>query len=240
MRGRRRVPKPPTRMRATFVLAESDQRWARWSRIPFMVIREVYLGYLKVFLAWQDQLLVAGSVFEGEEVVVGTSEGCESCGGVQDRWVVVLLNWQEEVGVVVVKVSRRAVRKGSGSFTRWWCLDRAALSIATRVLSSGSLPRVDQDTNRLHRESKPPVATQIDASRRARRDIATVFFLSCSCYYYGASEVSHLIHHDIHRNRRYCTLNIAGPSKLNIINTGPGRVYPPYSTTRAGAQPACP
>ena len=46
-----------------------------------MVIREVYLGYLKVFLAWQDQLLQAGSVFEE----VGTSEGCESCGGVQDR-----------------------------------------------------------------------------------------------------------------------------------------------------------
>ena len=72
-----------------------------------MVIREVYLGYLKVFLAWQDQLLVAGSVFEGEEVVVGTSEGCESCGGVQDRWVVVLHNWQEErqvgIGVVVVE-----------------------------------------------------------------------------------------------------------------------------------------
>ena len=65
MRGRRRVPKPPTRMRATFVLAESDQRWARWSRIPFMVIREVYSGYLNVFLAWQDQLLVAGSVFGG-------------------------------------------------------------------------------------------------------------------------------------------------------------------------------
>lgn len=99
------MPKPPTRMRATFVLAEGDQRWAHWSRIPFMVIREVYLGYLKVFLAWQDQLLLAGSVFEREEVVEGTSEGCESCGGVQDRWVVVLLNWQEErqeeVGVVV-------------------------------------------------------------------------------------------------------------------------------------------
>jgi hypothetical protein len=28
-------------------------------------------------------------------------------------------------------------------------------------------------------------------------------------------------------------LNIACPSKLNIINIGPGRVYPPYSTTRA-------
>ena len=85
-------------MRATFVLAEGDQRWARWSRIPFMVIREVYLGYLKVFLAWQDQLLQAGSVFE-EDVVVGTSEGRESCGGVQDRWVVVLHNWQEERSV---------------------------------------------------------------------------------------------------------------------------------------------
>jgi hypothetical protein len=69
-----------------------------------MVIREVYLGYLKVFLAWQDQLLEAGSVFEE---VVGMSERCESCGGVQDRWVVVLHNWQEErqvgIGVVVVE-----------------------------------------------------------------------------------------------------------------------------------------
>lgn len=71
-----------------------------------MVIREVYLGYLKVFLAWQDQLLLAGSVFE-VVVVVGTSEGSESCGGVQDRRVMVLLNWQEERqeegGVVVVE-----------------------------------------------------------------------------------------------------------------------------------------
>jgi hypothetical protein len=69
-----------------------------------MVIKEVCLGYLKVFLAWQDQLLEAGSVFEG---VVGMSERCESCGGVQDRWMVVLRNWQEEVeveiGVVVVE-----------------------------------------------------------------------------------------------------------------------------------------
>jgi len=39
-------------------------------------------------------------VFE-EEVVVGMSEGCESCGGVQDLWMVVLLNWQEEVEVEV-------------------------------------------------------------------------------------------------------------------------------------------
>jgi hypothetical protein len=85
-------------MRAAFVLAESDQMWARRSRIPFMMIRGAYLGYLKVFLAWQDQLLQAGSVFEEEVVVVvvETSEGCESCGGVQDRWVVVLRNWQEE------------------------------------------------------------------------------------------------------------------------------------------------
>jgi hypothetical protein len=68
-----------------------------------MVIREVYLGYLKVFLAWQDQLLQVGSVFEE----VGRSEGFESCGGVQDRWIVVLHNWQEErqveIGVVVVE-----------------------------------------------------------------------------------------------------------------------------------------
>jgi len=57
-----------------------------------------------VFLGWQDQLLQAGSVFEE---VVGMSERCESCGGVQDRWVVVLRNWQEdgqvEFGVVVVE-----------------------------------------------------------------------------------------------------------------------------------------
>ena len=115
-----------------------------------MVIREVYLGYLKVFLAWQDQLLQAGSVFEE----VGTSEGCESCGGVQDRWMVVLRNWQEErqveVGIVVVKYQEGRSERAAGSFTRWWlCLDRAALSIATRVLSSGSLPRsqYNQDTN---------------------------------------------------------------------------------------------
>lgn len=71
-----------------------------------MVIREVYLGYLKVFLAWQDQLLQAGSVFE-EVVEVERSEGFESCGGVQDWWIMVLHNWQEErqveIGVVVVK-----------------------------------------------------------------------------------------------------------------------------------------
>ena len=104
-----------------------------------MVIREVYLGYLKVCLAWQDQLLQAGSVFEE----VGTSEGCESCGGVQDRWMVVLRNWQEErqveVGIVVVKYQEGRSERAAGSFTPWWCLDRAALSIATRVLSSGSL-----------------------------------------------------------------------------------------------------
>ena len=62
-----------------------------------MMIRGVYLGYLNVFLAWQDQLLQAGSVFE-EVVMVGTSEGCESCGGVQDRWRVVMLNWQKVFG----------------------------------------------------------------------------------------------------------------------------------------------
>jgi len=66
-----------------------------------MVIRGLYLGYLKVFLAWQDQLLRVGSVFEE---VVGMSEGCESCGGVQDRWMGLLLNWQEERQVVFVVV----------------------------------------------------------------------------------------------------------------------------------------
>jgi hypothetical protein len=49
-----------------------------------MVIRGLYLGYLKVVLAWQDQLRQAGSVFE-EVVEVWRSEGFESCGGVQDR-----------------------------------------------------------------------------------------------------------------------------------------------------------
>jgi hypothetical protein len=71
-----------------------------------MMIREVYLGYLKVLLAWQDQLLQAGSVFE-EVVEVWRSERFESCGGVQDRRIMVLHNWQEErqvgVGVVVVE-----------------------------------------------------------------------------------------------------------------------------------------
>jgi hypothetical protein len=71
-----------------------------------MMIREVYLGYLKVFLAWQDQLLQAGSVFE-EVVEVWRSERFESCGGVQDRRIMVLHNWQEErqveIGVVVKK-----------------------------------------------------------------------------------------------------------------------------------------
>lgn len=132
-------------------------------------------------------------------------------------------------------MSRRAVRKGSGSFTRWWCLDRAALSSNCNACPLLRVPRsltVDQDTKRLHRESKPPVATRIDASRLARREVATVFFLSSSCCYYGASELSHIIHHDIHRNHRDCTLNIALPSKLNIINIGPGRVYPPYCTPR--------
>lgn len=111
------------------------------------------MGYLEVFLAWQDQLLQAGSVFEEEAVVVGTSERCESCGGVQDRWMVVLRNWQEErqveVGVVVVKYQEGRSERAAGSFTPWWCLDRAALSIATRVLSSGSLARsaYNQDTN---------------------------------------------------------------------------------------------
>lgn len=138
--------------------------WARWCRIPFMVIREVYLGYEKVFLAWQDQLLQAGSVFE--EVVVGMSEGCESCDGVQDRWVMVLRNWQEkrqfDVGVVIVKKCQEAVRKGNGSFPRWCkCLGPAALSIATRVLSSGSvvprsLPRPQSTKTRTPPPRKPP------------------------------------------------------------------------------------
>jgi len=83
-----------------------------------MMIRGVYLGYLNVFLAWQDQLLQAGSVFE-EVVMVGTSEGCESCGGVQDRWMVVLRNWQEErrvkvVGVVVVKYQEGRSERAAG------------------------------------------------------------------------------------------------------------------------------
>ena len=76
------------------------------------------MGYLKVFLAWQDQLLQAGSVFE-EVVEVERSEGFESCGGVQDRWMVVLRNWQEErrvkvVGVVVVKYQEGRSERAAG------------------------------------------------------------------------------------------------------------------------------
>jgi hypothetical protein len=50
-------------------------------------------------------------------VVEGMSEGCESCGGVQDQWTVVMLDWQGEgqtVSVIVVMMKcQEAVRKSS-------------------------------------------------------------------------------------------------------------------------------
>ena len=160
-----------------------------------MVIREVYLGYLKVFLAWQDQLLQAGSMFEEEEV--GTSEGCESCGGVQDWLEVILRNWQEErqVEVCVVVVECREGRSERAAVaSRGGGVQTGLRFLLQRVASpqGPSLGRSATKTRTPPLLRKPPAATRTDASRLARRELATVYFLLFSCRY-AASEISYMI-----------------------------------------------